>query len=98
MTKEQRDIFLKYISLFNEWTNEIPLTFLLGFYVAMIVRRWWEQCNLISWPDSFLLDVSAYIRGKDVRILTYPVTFITLKLYFVYYYIFQMISTIQRSK
>ncbi|KHN85333.1 Uncharacterized protein F32G8.4 [Toxocara canis] len=65
MTASQQALFLKYITLFNEWTHEIPLTFLLGFYVAMIVRRWWEQCQLISWPDNLLFNVSALIRGVD---------------------------------
>lgn len=40
MTAEQQAIFLKYVVLFDNWTKEIPLTFLLGFYVAMIVTRW----------------------------------------------------------
>lgn len=65
MTTEQQKTFLKYIILFDDWTHEIPLTFLLGFYVAMIVRRWWDCCQLISWPDSLLYNVSALIRGND---------------------------------
>ncbi|KAK0394651.1 hypothetical protein QR680_000857 [Steinernema hermaphroditum] len=65
LTREQQESFIKYVTLFNEWTREIPLTFLLGFYVAMVVRRWWEQCQLISWPDSLLFNVSALIRGND---------------------------------
>lgn len=39
MTVEQQQIFVKYVVLFDSWTKEIPLTFLLGFYVAMIIRR-----------------------------------------------------------
>lgn len=39
MTKEQQNEFIKYVMLVDGWTKEIPLTFLLGFYVAMIVRR-----------------------------------------------------------
>lgn len=30
-------------ALFNEYTQKIPLEFLLGFYVAMVVTRWWSQ-------------------------------------------------------
>ncbi|CAJ0607246.1 unnamed protein product [Cylicocyclus nassatus] len=65
MTVDQRMIFGRYVILFDSWTKEIPLTFLLGFYVAMIIRRWWACCQLISWPDHFLFNVSALIRGSD---------------------------------
>lgn len=34
----------------------------------MIVQRWWDCCKLISWPDHLLFNVSALIRGNDVRI------------------------------
>ena len=33
----------------------LPLTFLLGFYVSLVVRRWWEQYSLLPWPDSLAL-------------------------------------------
>lgn len=65
---ENQAKFRKYITLFNDYTHEIPLTFLLGFYVAMIIRRWWEQCQWISWPDQLLFNVSALIRGTEVSI------------------------------
>ncbi|KAK6056919.1 Bestrophin [Cooperia oncophora] len=66
MTQKQQEMFVKYVILFDSWTKEIPLTFLLGFYVAMIIRRWWDCCQLISWPDHLLYNVSALIRGNDV--------------------------------
>ncbi|CAJ0932409.1 unnamed protein product, partial [Mesorhabditis belari] len=65
MTADQQKSFKKYIILCDSWTKEIPLTFLLGFYVAMIVRRWWDCCQLISWPDTLLFNVSALVRGTD---------------------------------
>ncbi len=35
----------------------VPLTFLLGFYVSLVVKRWWEQYCKLPWPDTmgFLL-------------------------------------------
>ncbi|PAV86401.1 hypothetical protein WR25_15391 isoform D [Diploscapter pachys] len=67
MDDRQKATFLKFIILFDYWTKEIPLTFLLGFYVAMIVQRWWDCCKLISWPDHLLFNVSALIRGNDIE-------------------------------
>ena len=29
----------------------MPLTFLLGFYVSLVVKRWWEQYVKLPWPD-----------------------------------------------
>ena len=40
----------------------VPITFLLGFYVSLMVRRWWEQYSRIPWPDSIAL----YLRGLVV--------------------------------
>ena len=37
----------------------LPLTFLLGFFVSLVVKRWWEQYNLLPWPDS----LAFYLRG-----------------------------------
>ena len=40
----------------------VPITFLLGFYVSLMVRRWWEQYSRIPWPDSIAL----HLRGLVV--------------------------------
>ncbi|VDM76988.1 unnamed protein product [Strongylus vulgaris] len=40
--------------VFNEYTKNIPLTFLLGFYVSNIVSRWWRQFECLSWPEDLL--------------------------------------------
>ena len=39
--------------------SSIPMTFVLGFYVSLIVKRWWDQYNLLPWPDSLAI----YIAG-----------------------------------
>ena len=31
------------------------MTFVLGFYVSLIVTRWWDQYNLLPWPDSLAI-------------------------------------------
>jgi hypothetical protein len=32
----------------------IPLSFVLGFYVSMIVSRWWKQFQNFPWPDRYI--------------------------------------------
>ncbi len=37
----------RYCEAYN---NLIPIAFVLGFYVSLVLSRWWEQFNLIPWP------------------------------------------------
>ena len=43
--------------------SAIPLTFVLGFYVNLIVTRWWEQYILLPWPDSAAIFVVGLMKG-----------------------------------
>ncbi len=36
----------------NNYADLIPVTFVLGFYVSLVIQRWWEQFNSMPWPDS----------------------------------------------
>nr|XP_045617368.1 bestrophin-2-like isoform X2 [Procambarus clarkii] len=47
--------------------NVFPISFVLGFYVTIVVQRWWAQYMLIPWPDTACILVSTYIRGLDDR-------------------------------
>lgn len=53
------------------------MSFVLGFYVSLIVKRWWEQYKLLPWPDTLALFISAAIPG-NVSTLT---EIFVLKLY-----------------
>jgi len=43
--------------------SSIPLTFILGFYVNMIVTRWWQQYILLPWPDSIAIFLVGLMKG-----------------------------------
>ena len=56
----------------------IPVGLVLGFYVDVVVKRWWRQFRLIPWPDETAMLLSAYIlddsemtRRKMQTILRY---------------------------
>uniref|UniRef100_A0A0N5AIE2 Bestrophin homolog n=1 Tax=Syphacia muris TaxID=451379 RepID=A0A0N5AIE2_9BILA len=59
----------EYFTGWIEWceigSSYIPLSFLLGFFVAVVVARWWEQFNWISWPDKLMMTVAACLPGKQ---------------------------------
>jgi hypothetical protein len=43
------------------------MTFGLGFYVTLIVNRWWQQYQLLPWPDSLAIFIVGLLRGGDER-------------------------------
>ena len=46
-------------------SKTLPLTFLLGFYVSLVVKRWWEQYVKMPWPDEVATLLKAGItKGK----------------------------------
>jgi len=56
MHRENVDLVILW---FREKSSGLPLTFLLGFYVSLVVRRWWEQYCKLPWPDN----IAIYLRG-----------------------------------
>lgn len=56
-------LFQKTRDYFAKQSDSIPMSFVLGFYVTLVVRRWWEQYRLLPWPDTLALFVSAAIPG-----------------------------------
>ncbi|CAG0884727.1 unnamed protein product [Cyprideis torosa] len=67
MTIEERQLFEGVAIYMNQYTNAMPVTFVLGFYVNVIYSRWWGQYNTIPWPDNLAVYVTSNIRGMDAR-------------------------------
>ena len=62
------------VSLYCEaFTNMVPLTFVLGFYVSIVVARWWEQFMQIPWPDKYVYFSS--FSHKNYFFLTRTISF-----------------------
>ncbi|XP_044254540.1 bestrophin-4 isoform X1 [Tribolium madens] len=62
-----REMFIQIVQYCNASTNYIPLSFVLGFYVSIVMARWWDQYRSIPFPDSTAVYVSATIHGQDER-------------------------------
>uniref|UniRef100_A0A914VYN3 Bestrophin homolog n=1 Tax=Plectus sambesii TaxID=2011161 RepID=A0A914VYN3_9BILA len=68
LNPEQRIIF-EDISVFAyRYTDFIPLTFILGFFVSLVIDRWWDMFSNIGWIDNAALYVSTYIQGSDDKV------------------------------
>ena len=47
-----------------EYSDLIPLSFVLGFYVNLVVKRWWEMFQFIPSTDTLAIFVSNSIHGQ----------------------------------
>lgn len=56
---------------FGAQGESIPMSFVLGFYVTLVVNRWWEQYKLLPWPDTLALVISAAISTSTVLNTTF---------------------------
>jgi len=51
----------------NKFTDMIPMSFVLGFYVSIIVSRWWQQYMSIPWPDRMMMCLNIYVRHHTLN-------------------------------
>jgi len=59
LSEEQQFEFERLVKWSGKQYTGLPLTFLLGFYVSLVVKRWWEQYCKLPWPDN----IAIYLRG-----------------------------------
>ncbi|NXC76012.1 BEST4 protein, partial [Anhinga anhinga] len=67
LTEEQKRLYTKVAQYCNRSTDLIPMSFVLGFYVTLIVNRWWAQYTSIPLPDQLMCIISSNVHGKDER-------------------------------
>ena len=48
----------------DRFRSTIPITFLIGFWVSQIVKRWWDQFMTLPCPDNLALKLVAFIPGR----------------------------------
>ncbi|KAM4722326.1 bestrophin-4 [Rhinophrynus dorsalis] len=67
LKEDQKRSFEKVALYCNRYTDLIPISFVLGFYVTLIVNRWWAQYTNIPLPDQLMCVVSSNVHGGDER-------------------------------
>ncbi|VDO97013.1 unnamed protein product [Soboliphyme baturini] len=67
LTDSMRETFEDVSVLSEQFVTYIPLTFVLGFYVSLIMGRWWNIFQSIAWPDRIAVYASCFIKGSDAR-------------------------------
>ncbi|XP_070270100.1 bestrophin-2a isoform X2 [Myotis yumanensis] len=59
--------FEKLVIYCDQYASLIPLSFVLGFYVNLVVHRWWNQYLCMPLPDALMCIVSGTVHGRDER-------------------------------
>ena len=56
----------------DQFSGMIPVGFVLGFFVTMVVGRWWDQFLTIPWPANVALLISANLQVQllPLRVLS----------------------------
>ncbi|KFM72558.1 Bestrophin-3, partial [Stegodyphus mimosarum] len=67
LNKDQKKTFENVVIYFETFIDLIPLSFVLGFYVSLVIGRWWNQFDAIPWPDRLCYMIAAYVHGADER-------------------------------
>ncbi|XP_030296441.1 bestrophin-3 [Sparus aurata] len=62
---DQKRLFEKLSMYCDKYAEQIPVTFVLGFYVTLVVNRWWNQFVNLPWPDRLMFHISSCVKGKD---------------------------------
>ncbi|KAH8397681.1 hypothetical protein KR215_006750 [Drosophila sulfurigaster] len=67
LNADQKQTFEEIVAYCNSQRELIPLSFVLGFYVSIVMTRWWNQYTSIPWPDPIAVFVSSNVHGQDER-------------------------------
>ncbi|CAJ0936456.1 unnamed protein product, partial [Mesorhabditis belari] len=70
LTTEQRKDFESLAYYLNKNTDRLPLTFMLGFFVTLVVDRWRQVFNNMGWIENQALTIATLIRGNDHETIT----------------------------
>ncbi|VDP09792.1 unnamed protein product [Heligmosomoides polygyrus] len=71
LSSDEQRIFEKIAAHCDSKLDYIPLTFMLGFFVTIIVDRWRQIFNNMGWIENVALTIATLVRGdsNDVRLI-----------------------------
>uniref|UniRef100_A0A8R1XLM0 Bestrophin homolog n=1 Tax=Onchocerca volvulus TaxID=6282 RepID=A0A8R1XLM0_ONCVO len=65
LAESYKRVFENICRLFTKYTDVMPITFMLGFFINVVVNRFWFSLRNIGWIDASALFVCKYISGSD---------------------------------
>ncbi|XP_066978294.1 bestrophin-3-like isoform X2 [Macrobrachium rosenbergii] len=67
LSEDHRRTFEKLSIHCGHFRNLIPISFVLGFYVSLVVGRWWGMYQSMPWPDTLSVLLSTHVQGQDAH-------------------------------
>ena len=62
------------ISIYAERFGKlVPITILTAFYVAQVVKRWWDQFMSLPWPDRLALKLVTFVPGMVSHCIVFTI-------------------------
>ncbi|KAH8858685.1 Bestrophin-1 [Schistosoma japonicum] len=65
MNDKQKIIFEEIVEFCVRTKGDIPISFLLGFFVSGIISRWYQMYLYIPWMNQIALQIASCINGKS---------------------------------
>ena len=59
----QKQLFELMCIYADRFSSAIPITFIIGFYISVVVKRWWDQFMSLPYPDQLALKLVAFVPG-----------------------------------
>lgn len=91
LNDQQKQEFESVITYCRSYSNFFPISFVLGFFVSIIMARWWNQYMSIPRPTSCAVYVSSLLHGHDeigramrrtiMRYVCVSITMVSFKLF-----------------
>ncbi|KAJ1348002.1 hypothetical protein KIN20_003210 [Parelaphostrongylus tenuis] len=69
MDEDGKRMFEKLVAYCDTKLDYIPLTFMLGFFVTIVVDRWRQIFSNMGWIEDVALLISALIRGDNKEVI-----------------------------
>ncbi len=62
-----KNSFIQVVDYLDQNLKDLSrdLTFLMGFYVSLVAKRWWDQYRLLPWPDNLAMLLSGKNREEE---------------------------------
>ncbi|KAL5107160.1 Bestrophin-1 [Taenia crassiceps] len=68
LTQSQRAAFNEVVDYCEEIRGQVPISFLLGFFVSGVIGRWFDTYMYIPWLNNISYQIAATINCADPRV------------------------------
>lgn len=67
MSEDSKRDFEQVVKTFSSFIDNLPVEFVLGFFINKVVNRWWKQFKTVSWPENLMILQNACLSGPEFK-------------------------------